>query len=187
MRVAFFGGSFNPPHVAHVLAAVYALSVGGFDRVLVVPVFDHAFDKKLVPFAHRARLCELALAWINDVEVSRVEQELPTPSLTLRTVEHLAAKHPNWQIRLMIGADTLAESHKWHRFDKIAEISPPFVLGRIGFSHPAAPLPILPDVSSTRIRKLLVQRGKPEADDEIARTVPTRVLEYIDAHGLYSA
>ena len=55
-----FGGSFDPPHVAHVMAAAYALSAGAFDRLLVVPVFAHAFDKRLESFEHRVKLCELA-------------------------------------------------------------------------------------------------------------------------------
>ena len=49
-RVAVFGGSFNPPHVAHLLAAVYALSTAPIDEVLVVPVYRHPFSKSLIDF-----------------------------------------------------------------------------------------------------------------------------------------
>jgi len=65
--VAIYGGSFDPPHVSHVLAAVYALKIAGFERVLVVPVFEHAFHKQLTPFEHRTRMCELAFAGITGV------------------------------------------------------------------------------------------------------------------------
>lgn len=187
MQVAFYGGSFNPPHVAHVLGATYALSAGGFDRVLVVPVFSHAFDKELCPFEHRARMCELAMGWLPGVEVSRVEASLQTPSLTLRTLEYLSAEHPDYRLRLMVGADVLGESDKWYAFNRIVEIAPPYVLGRVGVDHPDAPRPVVPDISSTRIRELLARRGEPEADTELSRSVPASVLAYIDEHALYRA
>ncbi len=134
--VAIYGGSFDPPHVSHVLGAVYALAVGGFDQVLVVPVFEHAFHKRLTPFEHRVRLCELAFAGIEGVLVSPLERELQTPSLTLRTVEHLAALHPDWSLRLLVGSDVLLETSKWHAFDRISVLAPPYVLARPGYPHP---------------------------------------------------
>ncbi len=160
MKIALYGGSFNPPHVAHVLAAAYALSIGDVERVLVVPVLKHAFDKELVPFEDRARMCELALDWIPGVEVSRVEASLGAPSRTLRTLEHLAAEHPNWQFRLLIGSDVLSETHKWFAFEEVRRLAPPLVLGRVGFPSPEAPAALLPDVSSTRVRELCAARER---------------------------
>src|SRR5579872_1448859 len=55
--VAVFGGSFNPPHVAHVLACALLLSVQQVDRVLVVPTFRHPFAKSLAAFEERLRMC----------------------------------------------------------------------------------------------------------------------------------
>lgn len=185
MQVAFYGGSFNPPHVAHVLAVTYALSAGGFERVLVVPVYSHAFDKQLCPFEHRVRMCRLSMGWLPGVEVSEVEASLDTPNLTLRTLEHLSAERPDYQLRLMVGADVLGEADKWYAFERISEIAPPYVLGRVGVDHPDAPPPVVPDVSSTRIRELLSRRGSPDADAELSRLVPQRVLSYIDEHDLY--
>ena len=184
-EVAFFGGSFNPPHVAHVLAAAYVRTVLGFPRVLVVPVFAHAFDKPLAPFEHRVRMCELGLSPIHGVEVSRVEEELGAPSLTLRTLEKIRSEHPEWRLRLVIGADVLFETPKWHGFARIAELAPPLVLGRVGVGHPDAPLPVLPDVSSTAVRRLLGRRADPECKKELAALVPRAVLEYIERSGLY--
>ena len=114
--VAIYGGSFDPPHIAHVLAAVYALKVGGFEEILVVPVFEHAFQKQLTPFQHRLRLCELAFEGLAGVVVSSLEQELPTPSRTLNTLERLQVLHPDWAMRLLVGSDVLTETAKWHAF-----------------------------------------------------------------------
>lgn len=190
-RVAIFGGSFNPPHVAHVLAVVYALSTAPIDAVLVVPVFQHPFAKELASFDQRLAMCELGLGWIPHVTVSPVERELGGESLTLRTVEHLAATHPDWSLRLLIGADVLNDLPKWHRFDRIATIAPPLVLGRVGVVPPppgagpvpipTAPLPVLPRVSSSEIRAALAA-GDREA---VRARVPAAVLDYIEAHRLY--
>jgi nicotinate-nucleotide adenylyltransferase len=187
MNVAFYGGSFNPPHVAHVLAASYVLSTGPFEKLLVVPACAHALDKQLVPFEKRAHMCELALGWLPRVEVSRIESELPLPSRTLYTLKALKERHPDWAMRLVIGADVLLETQKWHAFERVAELAPPLILGRVGVEHPDAPPPILPDVSSTRVRELLQNRSSPEASRELERLVPRAVLEYIREQHLYAA
>jgi len=185
--VAIYGGSFDPPHVSHVLAAVYALKVGGFEQVLVLPVFEHAFQKPLTPFQHRLRMCELAFAGIAGVEVSALERELATPSLTLRTLEHLSGLHPAWAMRLLVGSDVLSETSKWHAFERVAALAPPYVVGRPGYEQPADHAALLPDVSSTRIRDALPARATPSHAAWLASSVPSAVLAYIDEHGLYQS
>ncbi|WP_437959641.1 nicotinate (nicotinamide) nucleotide adenylyltransferase [Sorangium sp. So ce119] len=198
-RVAIFGGSFNPPHVAHVLAATYAISVAPIDEVLVVPVYRHPFSKELAPFEHRLAMCHLALGWLPGVSVSTVERELGGDSLTLRTLEHLAAAHPGWAMRLLVGADVLPDLPRWHRFDRIEQIAPPIVLGRSGFvasvaAHPddaaAVARPalraadvLLPQISSSDVRRAFAA-GDLEA---VRQRVPSAVLDYALAHGLYGS
>ena len=180
-RVAVFGGSFNPPHVAHALAVVYALSVAPVDEVLIVPVYQHPFAKELAPFDHRLAMCEAAMGWIPHTTISTVERELGGESLTLRTLTRLRDDHPRWRMRLLVGADVLADLPKWHRFDKISEIAPPIVLGRAGVTAESAPVPVLPRVSSTEVRDALA-RGEVEA---VRSLLPASVLAYIEEHGLY--
>ncbi len=173
------GGSFDPPHVAHVMLALLGLSVGGLSRVLVVPTFIHAFQKQLSPFAARVRMCELAFAPLEHVEVSTIEAELGGVSRTLRLVQALAKRHPDVQLRLLIGSDILAERARWQEFDKIVEIAPLMTAARAGFDTQDAPLgAVLPEVSSTALRNLLA-RG------ETSPLVPAAVCEYALAHGLY--
>ena len=186
-RVAIFGGSFNPPHVAHVLATAYALSVAPIDAVVVIPVYQHPFAKELASYDDRLEMCRLALGWLPSVEISTVERELGGESLTLRTLEHLAATRPDWEMRLLVGADVLPDLPRWHRFDRIAEIAPPLVLGRVGVTPGTsagdwtAPAPLLPGVSSTEVREALAA-----GDLEGARwRLPRAVLGYILDRGLY--
>jgi nicotinate-nucleotide adenylyltransferase len=176
-----FGGSFNPPHVAHVLACAAVLSTEDVDKVLVVPTYQHPFAKSLAPYADRVRMAELAMAWLPNVEVSRVEEELGGESRTLWTLEHLAKQNPDWRMRFVIGADILLEAQKWFRFDKIREIAPLIVLGRCGYDVKEGPEPLLPDVSSTEVRAKIAAG----AFDELSHLVPRVVLSYARERGLY--
>ena len=181
--VAVYGGSFNPPHVAHVLAVAYARSAVPVDRVLVVPVYRHPFAKELTPFERRLAMCRLAFEWIPGCVVSEVEATLGGESRTLRTLEHLATREPHWQLRLLVGADVLADLPKWHRFDKIREIAPPIVLGRMGIDDPRAPVAVLPRVSSTEIRAAFASGDL----ESIRAFLPASVLAYVVEHRLYGA
>ena len=182
MNVAVFGGSFNPPHVAHVLACSLVLAVEDVERVLVVPTFRHPFAKPLAPFEDRVAMCERAMAAVRGVEVSRVEEELGGESRTLRTLEHIANVHADWKLRIVLGADILAEAPRWHGFDTIAKLAPPIVLGRAGAVEGHAPA-LLPEVSSTKVREAIA-RG---AWEEIVHCVPRAVLAHVREKRLYGA
>lgn len=183
--VAVFGGSFNPPHVGHLLATALVLSTFDVDLVLVVPTYKHPFAKALAPYEDRVTMCELALGWLPRVEVSRVEQNLGGESKTLRTLEHLGKEHPDWAMRLVMGSDTFAESSKWFRFDEVRKLAPPIVLARAGV--PGAPasssVVLLPAVSSTDVRA----RVAACAWGEVGELVPRPVLAHIRERGLYRA
>jgi nicotinate-nucleotide adenylyltransferase len=191
VSVGLFGGSFNPPHVGHVLSIAYALSTGLVERVVAVPVFAHALGKSLAPFAERLAMARLAFEWLPGVEVSDIEQSLGSPSRTLETVRALLAQHPEWQLRLVVGSDILGELHQWHAFREIERLAPPLVLPRPGAPEPGqAPQAtrLLPDISSTEVRTLLTDwaNGKaPGGAPELERLVPRAVLTFIREHGLY--
>lgn len=185
MAVAIYGGSFNPPHVAHVLAVQYVLSVAEVSRVIIVPVFEHAFSKELIAFADRVRMCEAAFAYDSRVEISEIEKELPRPSYTVNTLKALSERLGGQQLRLVVGADVVGETEHWHRFEEICQLAPPLVLGRAGVAEPAAPPPILPEISSSQIRDWCRSPGE-ISDSSLRRFVPARVLELIRERGLYS-
>jgi nicotinate-nucleotide adenylyltransferase len=190
MRVGFFGGSFDPPHVGHVLAVAYAATVGAFERVLVVPVYEHAFDKSLSPFAQRVEMCRLAMLGLARVEVSTLEERLAKPNYTLETLREVLREHPDYELSLIAGTDVLADSAKWRKFDEVRALAPAFPLDRPGSterlgSSSSGKVSLLPDVSSTRVRELLRRRREPEVLLELGRLVPAAVLSYIDQHGLY--
>jgi len=179
VTVAVFGGSFNPPHVGHVLAVAYVLSTYDVERVVVVPAHKHPFGKPLASFDDRVRMCELAMAPLPRAEVSRIEETLD--GLTLHTLEALRAAHGEWNLRLVMGADVLLESDKWFRFDEVRKLAPPIVLGRAGITSPDAPIPLLPELSSTHVRELAAAK----AWDALEPIVPRAVASYLRKRGLY--
>jgi nicotinate-nucleotide adenylyltransferase len=186
MRLAIFGGAFDPPHVAHLLAGVYVLETQPVDALWVVPTFRHAFGKHPAPYDDRLEMCRLAFATLGmRVVVSDIEREIAQPdgrpSYTLETVQALQTQHPASSFRLVIGADILAETHKWHRWDDLEKLAPPLVLGRQGHAWPAERdmLVELPAVSSTEVRARLTM------GESAAALVPARVLEYVSQRGLY--
>jgi nicotinate-nucleotide adenylyltransferase len=176
--LAIYGGSFDPPHVAHTLVCAYVLAAYRIDRVLLVPTAQHPFDKQLAPFEHRVRMCELAMRDLRRVEICRIEEQLATPSLTLRTLEALQQRHPQARLRLVIGSDLLAETAAWHKFDQVAALAPPIVVQRAGHAGPAAG-PALPDISSTEVRRRL------RAGESTEGLVDPQVADYARTHGLY--
>jgi nicotinate-nucleotide adenylyltransferase len=181
MRVAIFGGSFNPVHVAHQLVALYVRETQPVDEVWLVPTYQHPFGKPLAPYEDRVAMCELAALAVG-AKVSRAEEELAhrpgfVASRTIDLVDHLAAS--GHELRFVIGSDILAETAKWHRWDDIVRRAPPIVIGRAG--HPHAGALDMPEVSSTHIRAMLAA-----GDAAVSGLLPASVLRYIAAHRLYT-
>jgi nicotinate-nucleotide adenylyltransferase len=178
MRVAIYGGSFNPPHIGHLMVSAWLRWTARCEQVWWVPVHGHAFAKDLVSFDERVALCREATASLPDVQISEIERELPVPSYTIDTLRALVLRHPGATIRLVVGADVLQETHRWKDWDGISREFDPIVVGRQGFPTPPGAVDF-PGVSSTEIRRRALA-GEPM--DEL---VPAAILERVRA--LYGA
>ncbi|MCA9576031.1 MAG: nicotinate (nicotinamide) nucleotide adenylyltransferase [Polyangiales bacterium] len=181
-RIAVYGGSFDPPHIAHVLVAAWALSMGEVDRVLVLPTLAHALGKSAgASFEQRVSMCERAFAALPGASVDTLERELGAPSRTLHTLEALRRRHPSASFRLVIGSDILRETHRWFRWEDVASLAPPLVVGRAGYVTDDEASLVMPEVSSSRIRAALLE------GESVDSWVPAEVRAFIGAHGLYGA
>jgi nicotinate-nucleotide adenylyltransferase len=180
--VAIFGGSFDPPHVAHQMVCLWALSTGRADQVWLIPCFSHAFDKQLSSFEHRKAMCELAADPLPaGVRVSDIEADIGGTSRTFNTVTRLRDEHPELDFALLIGADLLAETSEWYRFDELQQLVELIVVGRPGY--PSAPGAVeFARVSSSEVRQRLA--SAPGGEDA-SGLLPRGVLDYIRAHRLY--
>jgi nicotinate-nucleotide adenylyltransferase len=159
VRIAIYGGSFNPPHVGHALVAAWVRWTGHADVVWFLPVFRHAFEethgKVLAPFGDRVAWCEAMVRDLGEgVAVCTVESELPIPSYSIDTLRALAVRHPQHCFRLVVGADVLPEVGSWRDWDAISAQFDPIIVGRRGYPTPShAPTVEFPDVSSSDIRQ----------------------------------
>ena len=184
--VALFGGSFDPPHVAHVLAATYLLSAGPVDAVYVLPTYRHPFGKQSVAFEHRVAMCRRAFGFLPERQVdcdqSRVEQDVQ--GATIDVVRELQRREPGTQFRIVMGTDLLDDREKWKEWPELQRLAPPLVLRRPGFHVAPAFEPLalpleLPDISSTHLRHLL------RTGQGTAGLLPRQVAAYIAEHRLY--
>jgi nicotinate-nucleotide adenylyltransferase len=180
-RIGLFGGSFNPPHVSHVLACHFALCQWPLDLVYAIPNFNHPFEKPLEPFHHRLAMTRLALRHITPfVEVLPIEQELGGVSYTVDTVRALRKRQPEVEFFLVIGSDIVEEASRWKEYEELRQLAPFLVIPRL---HQGAGTVgeqfFLPEISSTQIREAIRSRR------EIEFGIPEDVAKYIREHGLY--
>jgi len=180
MDVALLGGSFNPPHLGHLLAAHVVRALEPVDQVWFVPAARHPFGKPLIAFEHRLAMCELMCrddaGWLM---ASEIEGSLGGAGYTVDTLRALHARWPRRRWTLVVGSDVVAELPKWHEVDEIRRLARILVLNRAGHSTPGAVGPPLAKVSSTEVRAALAagRRG----DGLLHRDV----LAYIERHRLY--
>ncbi|MBK9519750.1 MAG: nicotinate-nicotinamide nucleotide adenylyltransferase [Anaeromyxobacter sp.] len=179
-EIALLGGSFNPPHVGHVMAAWWALATQGVREVWLLPAWRHPFGKPLAPFEDRLEMCRLAVVAIRGAHVCAAEADLaddPLCGKTARTLEHLTQRHPDRRFVLVVGADILPDTPRWYRWDLVQSLARVVVVGRQGY--PGGAEPALPAVSSSEVRRRLA------AGQDVSRLVPRQVAGYAQARGLY--
>ena len=186
MRIGLFGGSFNPPHVCHTIATLWALQTCRLDEVLWIPTYQHAFEKTLAPFEQRAAMCRRAVAPIDGAEVDPIERDLGGESRTIDTVRALEERDAAAEYALIIGSDILEEVDEWKAWEELKERTELIVIGRAGFestqerstrAHDFE----LPNISSSRTREALADRDR----GWLETWIPASVLDYIDEHDLY--
>ena len=190
-RVGVFGGTFDPPHVGHLVVAQDVLDTLGLDRLILVPAAEppHKDRTTEAPAETRARMLEAAVAGESRFEVSRLEIERGGPSFTVDTLRELSEQRPEAEFHLVIGVDQLETFLSWKEPEEVARLARLAVMTRDGRDpREAAPHMDLPyqavpvtriDLSSTEIRRRIA------AGRSIRHRVPEAVLGIIEAKRLY--
>lgn len=153
MRIALYGGSFNPPHVGHAMVASWIVWTGQADAVWWAPSFSHPFAKDLVPFDVRVGLLRTMLQTLGGpMHVCALESEMDTPSYTIDLLDELSRRHPEHSFRLVLGSDNLPTFSKWKESERLKATYAPIVVGRAGYDNPSGVV-VFPGVSSTQVRE----------------------------------
>ena len=193
MRIGLFGGSFNPPHVAHLIVAETLREAADLDTILWIPAPSppHKGEEHLAPFDHRLAMVRSATRKNPNFAVSDMEKQRAGKSYTIDTILELKAANPRDEYSLLLGGDSMIGFPEWKRPEDIVEEVALVVYPRPGFSPDRVneafrsrfllcEAPLL-DLSGTLIR------GRLHTDRSIRYLVPDSVRSYIRKHSLYSA
>ncbi len=197
-RIGILGGTFDPPHVGHLILAQYTMEALLLDQVLFVPAGDHPFkgDKIRASVAHRTAMVELAVSDNRSFSISDADLKRPGPHYSADTVQLIQSQYPQAQLFFVMGGDNLRALPSWTRARELYEFCRLAVMKRsdenITPEMHEAVLPGLKDrvdivdapllgiwLSSTHLVDRL-HSGK-----SIRYLVPDSVRDYIQQHGLY--
>jgi nicotinate-nucleotide adenylyltransferase len=198
MRVALFGGSFDPPHHGHIAIATAAADVFDLDRVLFAPVGRQPLKSETAAasFADRLAMVELACKIDKRFVVSDVDAPRPdgAPNYTVETLERLKEAEPEARLFNLVGADSFLNLRRWHEPERLLKLAEWIVVSRPGFAlADLSSLGLTPfergrvhllqtvheDVTATNLRERL------EAGDLCEDVLAPDVAAYIEAHRLY--
>jgi len=191
-RIGLFGGTFDPPHAAHVALATLALRELALDELRWIPAGEPwQKARAITPAEHREAMVRLAMGAEPRFVLERCEILRRGPSYTLDTVRELRAAEPGALWFLLIGQDQYAGLHTWRDWRELLGLVTLAVANRPGtvlaphadvfaFAHRAVPLPML-DIASTDIR------ARVAAGQDVTTLVPDSVARYIEAHHLYQS
>lgn len=191
MRIGVFGGTFDPPHIGHLLVANDAREALELDRLIFVPAGAQPFKVDTPPVASgqdRLEMVRLAVADDANYVVDDAEINRKGLSFTVDTLEHLSERNPAARLFLLMGEDVLAGFEKWRSPARIRELATLVAVSRGGLAGSvadpatAAVLRVSTrrvDVSSTEVRE------RRRAGKSIKGFVPESVERFIDVRGLY--
>ncbi|MBI4096135.1 MAG: nicotinate (nicotinamide) nucleotide adenylyltransferase [Candidatus Levybacteria bacterium] len=186
MRIGILGGSFDPPHLGHILAARQVKKIMSLDEIWLMPYYKHSWDSTASCASHRYAMTKL----VEEKGIIASDEEIKSKkkNYTIQTVQRLKRKYPHvffW----IIGSDILPDFTKWKEHKKLAEEIKFFVVPRVGFSFPSKPQKgfhfisspefVTSDISSSIIRHNIKE------DLSVAELISKPVLSYIQKHKLY--
>jgi nicotinate-nucleotide adenylyltransferase len=198
MRVALFGGSFDPPHHGHIAIAKAGADAFALDRVLFAPVGRQPLkgEGRPTPFADRLAMVELACREDSRFEVSELDapRQDGRPNYTVETLVALREMIPDACIFNLVGADSFLNLPRWHEPERLLELAEWIVVSRPGFPLAnLSPVGLTPqqqervhllqtvheDVAATNLR------GRLEVGDLCADVLAPEVCAYIQNRHLY--
>lgn len=195
-KIAIFGGSFDPPHIGHLIAIRNVLNSKLVDEIWITPAGDERYDKcPVAPAEHRRRMVELMIEheFKNNPAIKLELLQLTEPGnkgFAVELLDRLKAEHPEDKFYFIIGADNLKTISAWHSAEELVKKYEFIVLMRGNEVPDASEYPptfhmlignryIAVEISSTQIRYLIKEKERLEG------LVSMPVINYILANGLY--
>lgn len=194
MRIGILGGTFDPPHIGHLVIADQARAQLGLDRIWFTPVGQPPHKSNTSPAEHRVAMTRLAIEENDAFEVCLVDVERPPPHYTVHLFEELRRRHPTDEFWFIVGADALIDMPRWQQPRRILE------LAQVAVAHRPRYRPNLEEIEAALpgIAHSLVWVDTPLTDlasNDLQRrarmglplryVVTREVADYIHANNLY--
>ena len=188
-RVGVLGGTFDPIHIGHLIAASEACDQLNLDKVLFIPAGNpwQKSEQKISPAEHRLAMVQMAVSEDTRFKVSEIEILRSGPSYAIDTYEQLHKSEPDTEFIWILGADAASNLQSWHRWEEFVATVPIAVVNRPGIDIPKIPIQTLSvvipdvDVSATLLRERYQSGGTTKY------LVPEAVDAYIRANNLYQS
>jgi nicotinate-nucleotide adenylyltransferase len=185
------GGTFDPVHHGHLVAASEVGSRFGLDEVVFVPTGQpwQKTDRMVSPAEHRYLMTVIATASNPRFTVSRVDIDRPGPTFTTDTLRDLGAQYPGAELFFITGADALTQILSWKNADQLFQLAYFIGVTRPGHRLDSAGLPA-DRISLLEVPALAISstdcRDRVEQNQPVWYLVPDGVVQYINKHGLYA-
>lgn len=176
-EIIYYGGSFNPPHIGHVLFAAALRAYFPDSEIWIAPTYSHAFHKQLMDYDLRLQMLQAAFASLQGVKISTIERDLhESTSYTIDVVREILRINPGCTVRIAVGSDIVPTLEQWRSYDELCRLASFLVFPREGYDNtPAVDMPHLPEISSSDIRNAIGL----EKWDVVRKFVPARVFEIL--------
>ncbi|MDD2762929.1 MAG: nicotinate-nucleotide adenylyltransferase [Opitutaceae bacterium] len=191
MKIGLLGGSFDPVHFGHLLAAQDVFEQCKLDRLILVPAAQAPLKPREVQSSPEDRMAMLraAVAWDKRFEISDVELRRGGVSYTIDSVRHFRALYPREELFWIIGGDQLPRINLWKDIAELVRLVEFIFLERPG--HPARQTPDIPGLRLRRCDGHLIEISSSELRQRVHQGLslhyfcPQKVIAYIEAHNLY--
>src|SRR5471030_511381 len=191
VKIGFLGGSFDPVHFGHLMAAQDAFEQHKLDRLVIVPAAQAPLKPSETQSSSEDRLAMVRAAteWDTRFEVSDFELRKGGVSYTIDSARHFKSLYPNDELYWVIGGDQLPQLHLWRDIEELAKIVEFIFLERPGYPVKAAPN--IPGLRLHRVDGHLLAISSTELRDRTRRSlsldyfIPHKAIVYIRSKGLY--
>ena len=187
-RVGIMGGTFDPIHHGHLVAASEVAQSYGLDEVVFVPTGEPTYKSVVTPAEHRYLMTVIATASNPRFTVSRVDIDRGKPTFTIDTLRDIRRERPDAELFFITGADAIAQILSWRDVEELWELAHFVAVSRPGHDLSVSGLPEQ-DVSLLEVPALAI--SSTDCRDRVRRgfpvwyLVPDGVVQYISKHHLY--
>jgi len=197
-RIGILGGTFDPPHIGHLILAEYTIEALDLERVLFVPAAQppHKPDQPRTPIEHRLAMLELAISGNERFSMSMVDVERPGPHYSIDMVQIIQKQYPDAELYFVMGGDSLRDLPRWRRAPEFIHLCKFAVMRRSDENvRPDMHEAVLPGLAQRVVIIDAPLQGMWISSTEIVERlksgrsaryiVPHFVLQYIFQHGIY--